>query len=164
METHIKILTVIGILIVTFIGFTVTVAATAYTMGMIYFSHLFHHSYAGIRTGQFWGIPININPYRGVWRGSFTPLSARWNITMMPTAPASPRSFAAILGSRTWTHDGRPVIPNSVCLYAGDSQGGPLGEARNFDFGPVVEGHYTEYICEGGIYDTTFTYSKYTGP
>ena len=83
---------------------------------------------------------------------------------MLPSAPADPRSFAGILGSRTWTEDGRPVIPNSVCLYAGDSQGGPLAEARNFNFGPVVEGHYTEYICEGGIFDTTFTYSKYTGP
>ena len=105
---------------------------------------------------------MDINPYTGFWvPSSEVPPSNRWNVTMVP-AQVDSRSFAAVLYPTTWTEDTIPVIPNTPCLFAGDSQGGPLGEARHHSLGPVIEGHYTEYICKDGIFDTSFTYSKYS--
>ena len=104
-----------------------------------------------------------INPYRGPWVSDFyVPASVRWNITLTPDE-GNPRSFAAIQGPRTWTENNVPVIPNSICLYAGYPQGGKLEEARDPTLGSTIEGHYEDYIT-GGLFETNFAFSQYSYP
>ena len=67
-----------------------------------------------------------------------------------PQSP--PRTFVADLFQRTWDRTLRP------CLYAGNSQGGPISEVPNDS--SVIEGEYFEYEVADGIFGTSFTYNR----
>ena len=62
------------------------------------------------------------------------------------------RTFVAELYRRTWERTLKP------CLYAGNSQGGPISEVA--DDASVIEGEYFEYEVTDGIFGTSFTYNR----
>lgn len=62
------------------------------------------------------------------------------------------RQFVAEKYVRAWD------TSKQVCLYAGNSQGGPAAEFIAKD--SVIEGHYSHYVV-GGLHDTEFTYSQF---
>ena len=67
-----------------------------------------------------------------------------------PQSPA--RTFVAELYRRTWERTLKP------CLYAGNSQGGPISEVAGD--ASVIEGEYFEYEVTDGIFGTSFTYNR----
>lgn len=98
--------------------------------------------------GQFWNIPVTAT-------GPITPppdnITIAYRVTVEPRI--SPRrSFVADLFQRTWDRTLKP------CLYAGNSQGGPISEVAND--ASVIEGEYFEYEVSDGIFGTSFTYNR----
>lgn len=74
-----------------------------------------------------------------------------WLITVT-TPNAGIRQFVAEKYVRTWDNS------KQVCLYAGNSQGGPAAEYGFKD--SVVEGGYRDYILSGR-HETDFKYSQF---
>ena len=101
--------------------------------------------------GQFWNIPLSITPYVGPYGDGTVDIADRiYSVTVAyPGAPE--RTFIANYGKRDWL-DGRP------CLYAGNSNGGPVAEVKGS--GSVIEGRYSNYEVDG-LFDTDFQFSKY---
>ena len=66
-----------------------------------------------------------------------------------PGAPK--RTFIADYGRKDW-------LDNRPCLYAGNHNGGPIGEVPDTD--GVIEGMYSDYEV-GGLFETSFMFSKY---
>lgn len=70
-----------------------------------------------------------------------------------PDTPA--RSFVADKFQRTWDKTLKP------CLYAGNSQGGPISEVVNsVTSDSVIEGEYFEYEVTDGIFGSNFKYNR----
>ena len=101
--------------------------------------------------GQFWNIPVTAT-------GPITPPPN--NITnayrvRVESRLIPPRSFVAELFKCTWDRTLKP------CLYAGNSQGGPISEVAND--ASIIQGEYFEYKVAGGIFGTSFTYNRLQG-
>ncbi len=121
-----------------------------YTMTAWY--HALHIIFL-VDTGQFWGVPFTVVD-REMDGENYT-------LTMFP--PALPdqdaprnRTFPAMLSDKTWSLDHKFAMPDSKCLYVGNSQGGP--ESSLVD--SVIEGNWTDYITDS-LYETNWTFSRY---
>lgn len=102
--------------------------------------------------GQFWNIPMDIKPYVGPYGDGTVDRSNRsYSVTV--SYPGSPkRTFIADFSTKDWS-DHRP------CLYAGNNNGGPIGEVPSFD--GVIEGKASDYVVET-LFGTDFLFSRYT--
>ena len=102
-------------------------------------------------SGQFWNIPVNISSYTGPYGdGTAAPSDRIYSITVAyPDAPE--RTFIADYGKKDWL-DGRP------CLYAGNHNGGPIGEVPGSD--SVIEGKYSDYEV-ADLFATDYGFSKF---
>ena len=98
--------------------------------------------------GQFWNIPVNAT-------GPISPppnnTDMPYRVTVDPPHTES-RTFVADLYHRVWDLTIRP------CLYAGNSQGGPISEIENDD--SVIEGEYFNYEVSDGIFGVSFDYNR----
>ena len=101
--------------------------------------------------GQFWNIPVTVT-------GPITPspndITNAYRVRVEPRL-IPPRSFVAKLFKRTWDRTLKP------CLYAGNSQGGPISEVAND--ASIIQGGYFEYKVADGIFGTSFTYNHLQG-
>ena len=97
--------------------------------------------------GQFWGVPFTVEPWT---------TADYYNLTMCPENGPK-RSFIAHLGHSTWSLKHAFAMPDSKCLYVGNSQGGrdPLSVDS------TIEGDWPDYITTG-LYDTKWKYNRYT--
>ena len=98
--------------------------------------------------GQFWNVPVDISPYEGP-----TPDDSSYYLVMVTPPSGKPRQFVGDLHPQSWDLSLMP------CIYAGNSQGGTLGEFRD-DNDPVIEGHYSEYVV-ADLFATQFKYSQF---
>ncbi|XP_065884189.1 uncharacterized protein [Dysidea avara] len=99
--------------------------------------------------GQFWNIPVTAVPIVTDALGNDT---NPYSITVdHPQAPV--RSFVADLYHRTWD---RSLDP---CLYAGNSQGGPISELDDPN-DSVIEGEYSDYEVADGIFGRDFKHNR----
>ena len=85
-----------------------------------------------------------------------------YTLTMFPLAPSGQdaprtRTFPAMLSDKTWSLDHKFAMPDSKCLYVGNSQGGPESSLDD----SVIEGNWTDYITDS-LYETKWTFSRYT--
>ena len=98
--------------------------------------------------GQFWNIPVTAT---GPISSPPANITNAFRVTIEPQI--SPRrSFVAELFQRTWDRTLKP------CLYAGNSQGGPISVVAND--ASVIEGEYFEYQVSDGIFGTSFNYNR----
>ena len=104
--------------------------------------------------GQFWSIPVSVQPYTPVEAPPDSEKSY-FNVTVTPQ-DSKPRSTLGDTFLRTWDNS------KETCVYVGNSQGGPSGEFFNQLSGSVIEGSYKDYMVEG-IFDTEFKYSRIEG-
>lgn len=109
-------------------------------------------------TGQFWNIPISIEPYE--YRGPPNPYledNTLYAITVTPAGDSNSRTFVAEYATRPWEAE-----RNDICFYVGNIQGGRLGElAFDPDFNdPAIEGYYTDYRVDG-LFEHEFQYSQF---
>ena len=74
-----------------------------------------------------------------------------WLVTVDP-GQGSIRQFVAEKYVRAWDNS------KQVCLYGGNSQGGPAAEFVSKD--SVIEGRYSQYAV-GGLHETSFVYSQF---
>lgn len=99
--------------------------------------------------GQFWNVPVF----------AFGPIeiaSDEIDVPFVVTVAhplASPRSFIADLFPHTWDRAQKP------CLYAGNSQGGPISTVGSLPDDPVIEGRYYEYEVTDGIFGSSFKHN-----
>ena len=102
-------------------------------------------------TGQFWNIPLRIEPYVGQYGERLVSMMDRlYSVTVSyPSAPE--RTFVAEYDERDW-FDNRP------CRYAGNSNGGSIREVCSSD--SVIEGTASSYVVED-LFSTDFEFSKY---
>ena len=105
--------------------------------------------------GQFWNVPIVVTENTGNFNNNIR--NDDYIITV-PGSPPSPigsptRSFVGLLSSVTWEFEQRP------CLYVGNSQAGPLGEAV-FPNDSVIEGIYSDYEVNS-IFSSDFAFSHF---
>ena len=98
--------------------------------------------------GQFWNIPVTAT---GPISPPIANITNAFRVRVEPQL-SQPRSFVAELFQRTWDRTLKP------CLYAGNSQGGPISEVAND--ASVIEGEYFEYKVADGIFGTRFTYNR----
>ena len=104
-----------------------------------------------ISTGQFWNIPVSaFGPVSGAPDGIAVPF-----VVTIGHPLAQPRSFIADLYGYTWDQTLEP------CLYAGNSQGGPIFTVNDFlPNDSVIEGSYFEYEIKDGIFGSRFKYNR----
>ena len=101
--------------------------------------------------GQFWNIPVNITSYTGPYGDGTAVASDRIYSVTVAYPNATERTFIADYGKKDWL-DGRP------CLYAGNHNGGPIGEVK--DSGSVIQGKYSNYEV-ADLFATNYTFSKF---
>ena len=89
-------------------------------------------------TGQFWNIPLKIEPYVGQYGERLVDLMDRFYSVTVSYPNAPERTFVAKYDERDW-FDNRP------CLYAGDADGGCVSEAPTSD--SVIEGQLAAMLC-----------------
>ena len=102
-------------------------------------------------TGQFWNIPLKIEPYVGQYGERLVDLMDRFYSLTVSYPNAAERTFVAKYDERDW-FDNRP------CLYAGDSDGGRVSEVPTSD--SVIEGTASSYVVQD-LFSTDFEFSKY---
>lgn len=99
--------------------------------------------------GQFWNIPILVQPYTVPQDTT----GSLYNVTVIPTS-APERSFLGDLFARTWDNT------KETCLYIGNGQGGPSGEFADLP-GSVIEGRYTDYMVQPQeMFSTNFKFTR----
>ncbi len=104
-------------------------------------------------TGQFWNVPIQVQPYTGPVKEGVNGDSYYVITTSHPDEP--PRSFVGWLWQVTWEKK------KEYCLYAGNRQAGPLYEILDDTVNsPVIFGKYADYKVDTP-YDTDFSYSHF---
>ena len=104
-------------------------------------------------SGQFWNIPLTIEPYVGPYGdGSVVKSDKKYTVTTSYPG-AQNRTFVADYNKRDW-------LDNRHCLYAGNHNAGPIGEVKGY--GSVIEGKANDYVV-AGLFSTDFTFSKYNG-
>ena len=101
--------------------------------------------------GQFWNIPIQVEPYTGLLRNGSAVPDGYYTITV--NHPNEVRSFTGWLYSLTWEYR------EEYCLYAGNQQAGPIYEIETPN-DPVIEGGYSEYQVTSSN-ETDFEFSQF---
>ncbi|XP_064387566.1 uncharacterized protein LOC135335869 isoform X2 [Halichondria panicea] len=103
--------------------------------------------------GQFWNVPIQVQPYTGPVQDGVNSDGYYVVTTNHPNEP--PRSFVGWLWPLTWEYK------MEYCLYAGQNQAAPLYEILDDTVNsPVIFGEYTDYIVDSP-YATDFSYSHF---
>ena len=103
-----------------------------------------------LSVGQFWNVPV-------IAFGPVEIANDEIDVPFVVTVVhplGSHRSFVADLFPHTWDRAEKP------CLYAGNSQGGPISMVSTFlPNDPVIEGRYYEYEVTDGIFGSDFKYN-----
>ena len=102
-------------------------------------------------TGQFWNIPLKIEPYVGQYGERLVDLMDRFYSLTVSYPNAPERTFVAKYDERDW-FDNRP------CLYAGNADGGRVSEVPSSD--SVIEGTASSYVVQD-LFSADFEFSKY---
>ena len=103
--------------------------------------------------GQFWNVPIQVEPYTGPVQEGVNGDNYYVITTNHPDEPQ--RSFVGWLWPLTWEYK------LEYCLYAGQNQAGPLYEILDDTVNsPVIFGEYTDYRLDTP-YATNFSYSHF---
>ena len=97
-------------------------------------------------SGQFWNVETNVTKYTKPLRdGNVT--GNTYLVELMPKNKPI-RSFIGLLHEQTWNFEDFP------CIYAGDSQGGPIHEAADGEPNDsVIEGTIEDYSTANFVYD-----------
>ena len=105
-------------------------------------------------TGQFWSIDLDYTIYTGPLPPELEPWRSYFRVVSVTPGDGSPqRSFIAEQYNQKWDRS------EVTCFYAGNSQGGSLGEALDPN-DPVIEGTYRDYRV-AGLFEYEFTYSQF---
>ena len=111
-------------------------------------------------SGQFWNIQLTAKRFpRELFENlpedirEYYSIENLWVISVDPQE-SNPRYFVAEEYSRAWDNS------KQLCLYAGDSQGGPAAEYGEEYRDSVIEGDYTQYQTSDR-FTTEFTYSQF---
>ena len=124
-------------------------------------SHVHNHivdtnSHALTCTGQFWNVPVSIHKY--TYMGDeelYLDIDQLYVVTVTNPNTGSTRRFIAEFGGQVWD------LSNKDCLYAGNIQGGRLGDIDDASVSDsVVEGRYSQYIVDG-LFDHDFDYFRF---
>ena len=102
-------------------------------------------------TGQFWNIPLKIEPYVGQYGERRVDIMDRFYSVTVSYPNTPERTFIAEYDERDW-FDNRP------CLYAGNGDGGHTSEVPGLD--SVIEGTASSYVVQD-LFSTDFEFSKY---
>ena len=98
--------------------------------------------------GQFWNIPVEVEPYTGV------PINETGVFTVTVNHPDSEaRSFLGSLFGLTWERERRP------CLYAGNREAGRADVVEEPN-DSIIQGSYTDYRVSGA-FATSFIFSQF---
>ncbi|XP_064388126.1 uncharacterized protein LOC135336294 [Halichondria panicea] len=100
--------------------------------------------------GQFWNIPILVEPFTGFIRSSAS-IDNLYQVTI--EHPNERREFTAWLYPLTWEYR------REYCLYTGNQQAGPVYEVESPN-DPVIEGTYADYIVDTA-YGTDFAFTHF---
>lgn len=113
-----------------------------------------------LNAGQFWNVPVKVSNYEVP--PSATPGHRQtikqhtpYMVTVAYPGADTTRSFAVYLYHRTWDQTA------SLCLYAGNSQGGPWSELPGQN-DSIIEGSYKDYITRD-LFDVNFVFSRFKG-
>ena len=99
-------------------------------------------------SGQFWNVETNVTKYTKPLRDGIVENNT-YLVELMPENKPN-RRFIGFLEERTWN------LEKSPCIYAGNSQGGPIYE--------VADGEPNDSVIEGAIEDYStknFTYDHF---
>ena len=111
-----------------------------------------------ILAGQFWNRPIRVVPFSGVMTdGSVAPdntYEVRITSRRSNGAEQVLRSLTGLLEDLLWEGGEGP------CLYAGNSQGGPIYEVENPN-DPVIEGVYKDYRVQGLFEESQYVFAQF---
>ena len=114
--------------------------------------HVFHIFFP--HAGQFWNVPVNLEPYTGLDRNGM-PVNNRYQINVPSRSlPNTDRSFTGIFYEFNWSHERKP------CLYAGNRQAGPIYEIPSPN-DPVIEGNYRDYKVPGAFEEEGYKYGLF---
>lgn len=97
--------------------------------------------------GQFWNIPITIEPFNSTNR-LYTATVNR------PSSSLKSRQFVGCLYDFTWH------LEEKYCLYVGDRQGAKGSGIHKGPNDPVIEGTYLDYVVDGP-FSTDFGFSQF---
>ena len=103
-------------------------------------------------TGQFWNVPIQVQPFNGTTRPSVTSTSSIYEITVRHP-DSEVRRFTGWFWPLTWE------FRSEYCLYAGNQQAGPVYEVLTPNEA-VIEGAYKDYLMDDS-YDFEFMFSRF---
>ncbi len=122
--------------------------AVMFSVNCHYPNLLFYYFY--ITTGQFWNIPILVEPFTGSIRSSAS-TDNLYQVTIQH--PNERREFTAWLYPLTWEHR------REYCLYAGNQQAGSVYEVVSPN-DPVIEGTYKDYLVDTA-YGIDFAFAQF---
>ena len=110
-----------------------------------------HHCISLI--GQFWNVETTVTQYNGTLRDGST-VDNSYRINIKPRNKPV-RSFVGFLEPVTFD------FTRQQCLYAGNSQGGPINEVIEEGLNDsLLEGDYTEYQMDSS-FDTEYVYGHF---
>ena len=107
--------------------------------------------------GQFWNVPLNVEPYHADLSEELKKDYDPDKLYLVSVFPFNhtPRRFIGELFEKSWDN----TLKRS-CIYVGSSQGDQLIDIA----GPhdtVIEGIYTDYIVSDGLSGTRFKYNQF---
>nr|WNS50027.1 Na-Ca exchanger/integrin-beta4-like protein [Halisarca dujardinii] len=102
--------------------------------------------------GQFWNVPIGIEPYTGVFDGKQLNKDDGVYLVHVAYPGSQNRTFVAEFRPRAWDSK----VP---CLYAGNSMAGPMAEAPQYRDN-VIDGAVNSYNVDN-LFTTDYQHSKY---
>ena len=104
-------------------------------------------------TGQFWNVPMSIGPFGGVDRYG-KPVPERYTINITSSVTGETRSYTGRMYDLTWSFE------NGPCLYAGNSNGGPIYTVEDPN-DSVIEGKYLRYLVPDLFSEEGFGYGLF---
>ncbi len=109
-----------------------------------------HNTQNDYSAGQFWNIPIVVEPFTGTLREDAS-ADNLYQVTVQH--PNEVRRFTAWLYPLTWEYR------REYCLYAGNQQAGPVYEVLD-PKDSVIEGTYEDYFTDSA-YDPGFSFNQF---
>ena len=112
---------------------------------MVIFTYLYFPS------GQFWNIPVSVEPFSGLERGG-TISKNRLRVDL--TTNNKPRSFTGKLLPYNWASDQEP------CLFVGNRQSGPIYAILDPNDG-VIEGSFKDYKVKSAFSEKGYVFGLF---